>query len=125
MPGGYRRKRMHDGHTRLRRRLRLRKKTKDLDQVSLKQAGKKFSENLLLIILTLFVFGFYLFLKIDTDLKKNADELLNQEVDLDKPGFAQNYCIHVSPYSSQSCDVINKIFSEHFSAQNISSMNEL
>lgn len=33
MPGPYRRKRMHDGHTRLRRRLRLRNKTKDLDQV--------------------------------------------------------------------------------------------
>lgn len=33
MPGGYARKRMHDGHTRLRRRLRLRNKTKDLDQV--------------------------------------------------------------------------------------------
>lgn len=34
MPGGYARKRMHDGHTRLRRRMRLRRKTKDLDQVS-------------------------------------------------------------------------------------------
>jgi hypothetical protein len=33
MGGGYARKRMHDGHTRLRRRLRLRNKTKDLDQV--------------------------------------------------------------------------------------------
>ena len=32
------------------------------------------------------------------DLKKNADELLNQEVDLDKPGFAQNYCLHCAKY---------------------------
>lgn len=30
----YARKRMHDGHTRLRRRNRLRNKTKDLDQVN-------------------------------------------------------------------------------------------
>lgn len=32
------------------------------------------------------------------DLKKNSDALLNQEVDLDKPGFAQNYCLHCAKY---------------------------
>jgi bud site selection protein 20 len=31
-------------------------------------------------------------------LKNNADQLLNQEVDLDKPGFAQNYCLHCAKY---------------------------
>lgn len=32
------------------------------------------------------------------DLKTNADDLLNQEVDLDLPGFAQNYCLHCAKY---------------------------
>ncbi|XP_055548161.1 zinc finger protein 593 homolog [Wyeomyia smithii] len=36
--------------------------------------------------------------EIDTDLKKNSEQLLNQEVDLDKPGFAQFYCIHCATY---------------------------
>lgn len=40
----------------------------------------------------------FVFVQIDTDLKNNADELLNQEVDLDKPGFAQNYCLHCAKY---------------------------
>lgn len=37
-------------------------------------------------------------MQIDLDLKKNADKLLNQEVDLDKTGFAQNYCLHCAKY---------------------------
>lgn len=37
-------------------------------------------------------------MKIDEDLKNNADGLLNQEIDLDKPGFAQNYCLHCAKY---------------------------
>jgi len=33
--------------------------------------------------------------QIDEDLKEeNAKELLNQEIDLDKPGNAQFYCLH-------------------------------
>ncbi|CAG9801656.1 unnamed protein product [Chironomus riparius] len=63
----YARARHHDGHTRLRRRNRLRNKTKDLDQI-------------------------------DKDLKEGSDQLLNQEVDLDKPGFAQHYCLHCAKY---------------------------
>jgi bud site selection protein 20 len=31
-------------------------------------------------------------------LKTKSDELLNQEVDLDQPGFAQNYCLHCAKY---------------------------
>lgn len=43
------------------------------------------------------------------DLKTNADELLNQEVDLDKPGFAQNYCLHCAKYFIDA-----RALSDHF-----------
>uniref|UniRef100_U5EIH7 Zinc finger protein 593 homolog n=1 Tax=Corethrella appendiculata TaxID=1370023 RepID=U5EIH7_9DIPT len=36
--------------------------------------------------------------EIDQDLKTKSDQLLNQDVDLDKPGFAQFYCIHCATY---------------------------
>ncbi|XP_070166202.1 zinc finger protein 593 homolog [Polyergus mexicanus] len=36
--------------------------------------------------------------EIDEDLKGNAKKLLNQEVDFDKPGAAQHYCIHCARY---------------------------
>ncbi|CAD7091371.1 unnamed protein product [Hermetia illucens] len=36
--------------------------------------------------------------EIDNDLKTNAEGLINQEVDLDKPGFAQFYCVHCAKY---------------------------
>lgn len=47
--------------------------------------------------------------QIDTDLKKNADDLLNQEIDLDKPGFAQNYCLHCAKYF-----IDERAMSDHF-----------
>lgn len=31
-------------------------------------------------------------------MKTKADDLLNQEIDLDKPGFAQSYCLHCAKY---------------------------
>lgn len=31
-------------------------------------------------------------------MKKRPDEMLNQPVDFEKPGFAQNYCIHCAKY---------------------------
>lgn len=31
-------------------------------------------------------------------MKEKSDELLNQEVDLEKPGFAQHYCLHCAKY---------------------------
>jgi hypothetical protein len=35
------------------------------------------------------------FFQINEDLKEeNAEKLLNQEIDLDKPGNAQFYCLH-------------------------------
>ena len=36
--------------------------------------------------------------QIDDDLKSKSAELLNQSVDLDKPGFAQFYCLHCAKY---------------------------
>lgn len=36
--------------------------------------------------------------QIDVDLKTNSDDLLNQNVDLEKPGFAQFYCLHCAKY---------------------------
>lgn len=36
--------------------------------------------------------------QIDEDLKTKSEELLNQQVDLEKPGFAQFYCLHCAKY---------------------------
>lgn len=36
--------------------------------------------------------------QIDDDLKNKSEELINQNVDLDKPGFAQFYCLHCAKY---------------------------
>ncbi|KAG5683839.1 hypothetical protein PVAND_013102 [Polypedilum vanderplanki] len=57
----------HNGNLKNKRSLRLKRKTKDLDEI-------------------------------DRDLKEKPDELLNQEIDLDAPGFAQHYCLHCSKY---------------------------
>ncbi|XP_014283499.1 zinc finger protein 593 homolog [Halyomorpha halys] len=68
MPGPYRRKKTHYGDTHLQRRWRTRNRKRDLDQI-------------------------------DGDLKEeNAEKLLNQEVDVDKPGDAQFYCLHCARY---------------------------
>uniref|UniRef100_A0A1B0G8P2 Zinc finger protein 593 homolog n=1 Tax=Glossina morsitans morsitans TaxID=37546 RepID=A0A1B0G8P2_GLOMM len=36
--------------------------------------------------------------EIDNDLRTKSSELINQPVDLDKPGFAQFYCVHCAKY---------------------------
>lgn len=36
--------------------------------------------------------------QIDQDIQTKPEELINQDVDLDKPGFAQFYCIHCAKY---------------------------
>lgn len=36
--------------------------------------------------------------QIDDDLQTRSGELINQNVDLDKPGFAQFYCVHCAKY---------------------------
>lgn len=36
--------------------------------------------------------------QIDKDLQTQSAQLINQEVDLEKPGFAQFYCVHCAKY---------------------------
>ncbi|KAH8308578.1 hypothetical protein KR018_011942, partial [Drosophila ironensis] len=36
--------------------------------------------------------------QIDDDMRTRSRELINQNVDLDKPGFAQFYCVHCAKY---------------------------
>lgn len=64
----YKRRKYHYGDTHLKRRWRTKRRTKDLDQV-------------------------------DKDIQpENAEKLINQDPDLDKPGSAQFYCIHCARY---------------------------
>jgi len=64
----YKRKKYHYGDTHLKKRWRTKRRTKDLDQI-------------------------------DQDIQpENAEKLVNQDVDLDKPGSAQFYCIHCARY---------------------------
>lgn len=64
----YKRKKYHKGDTHLKKGWRTKRRTKDLDEI-------------------------------DEDLKEeNVKQLLHQEVDLDKPGAAQYYCIHCARY---------------------------
>lgn len=64
----YKRKKYHRGDTHLKRGWRTKRRTKDLDEI-------------------------------EEDLKEeNAKQLVNQEVDLDRPGAGQYYCIHCARY---------------------------
>ncbi|XP_056631149.1 zinc finger protein 593 homolog [Diorhabda sublineata] len=64
----YKRKKYHYGDTHLKKKWRTKRRTKDLDEI-------------------------------DEDLKvNNSEKLLNQEVDFDKPGSAQHYCLHCARY---------------------------
>ncbi|XP_017891033.1 zinc finger protein 593 homolog [Ceratina calcarata] len=64
----YKRKKYHRGDTHLKKGWRTKRRTKDLDEI-------------------------------DEDLKdENLKSLLNQEVDLEKPGAAQYYCVHCARY---------------------------
>merc|ERR1712141_982291 len=64
----YKRKKYHFGDTHLKKKWRTKRRTKDLDQI-------------------------------DTDLvPDNAEKLLNQAVDFDKPGLAQFYCVHCAKH---------------------------
>ncbi|XP_003703339.1 zinc finger protein 593 homolog [Megachile rotundata] len=78
----YKRRKYHRGDTHLKKGWRTRRKTKDLDEI-------------------------------DEDLKdENVHKLLNQEVDLDKPGAGQYYCIHCARY------FINDVaLQDHFSTK--------
>ncbi|XP_041452996.1 zinc finger protein 593-like [Lytechinus variegatus] len=62
------RKRHHRGYTHIKKKYRTKRKTKDLDEI-------------------------------DEDLKpRNAERLLHQKIDFDKPGSAQHYCLHCARY---------------------------
>ncbi|XP_023717196.1 zinc finger protein 593 homolog [Cryptotermes secundus] len=75
----YKRKKYHYGDTHLRKRWRTKRRKKDLDEI-------------------------------DEDLKEeNAEKLLNQEIDLDKPGNAQFYCLHCARYF-----ISEQALKEHF-----------
>ncbi|XP_034250560.1 zinc finger protein 593 homolog [Thrips palmi] len=75
----YKRKKYHRGDTHLQRRWRTSNRTKDLDQIN-------------------------------QDLKEeNVEKLLNQEVDADKPGKAQFYCLHCARYF-----INDQALNEHF-----------
>ena len=48
-----------------------------------------------MVLLILTAINSYFIPKIDTDLQPdNAEKLLKQDVDYDKPGLAQFYCVH-------------------------------
>ncbi|XP_008216031.1 zinc finger protein 593 homolog [Nasonia vitripennis] len=75
----YRRKKHHKENLHIKKAHRTKRRTKDLDEI-------------------------------DADLKEeNAIKLINQEVDFDKPGAAQNYCIHCARYF-----VDQKALHDHF-----------
>ncbi|KAL1139534.1 hypothetical protein AAG570_006517 [Ranatra chinensis] len=79
MPGPYRRKKVPGGDGHIRKKLKTKRKTKDLDQI-------------------------------DVDLKdENAKRLLNQEINSDKPGEAQHYCLHCARYF-----IDNTALQDHF-----------
>jgi len=64
----YKRKKYHVGDTHLKKGWRTKRRTKDLDQI-------------------------------DKDLEpQTAEKLLNQEVDYEKPGLAQFYCVHCAKH---------------------------
>lgn len=52
---------------------------------------------------------FFLNFQIDKDLITKSDVLLNQCVELDKPGFAQHYCLHCAKYC-----IDERSLKEHF-----------
>lgn len=62
----------------------------------------------LLLLLFCNIFFFFNF-QIDKDLITKSDVLLNQCVELDKPGFAQHYCLHCAKYC-----IDERSLKEHF-----------
>lgn len=97
----YKRKKYHRGDTHLKKGWRTKRRKRDLDEVSFKYVKVR---------LTLLSNHVVLLLQIDVDLKEeNAEKLLNQKADLDKPGQAQFYCIHCARYF-----IDNQALQDHF-----------
>lgn len=114
----YKRRKYHKGDTHLRRRWRTKCRTKDLDEVLYNKicfTGFLITRTWILyrsvqkpITWSITTRHYYIFrprlhtfplffirLQINEDIQEdNAKALINQEVDLDKPGAAQHYCIH-------------------------------
>ncbi|XP_046748115.1 zinc finger protein 593 homolog [Diprion similis] len=78
----YKRRKYHKGDTHLKKGWRTKRRTKDLDEIN-------------------------------EDIKPEySTALLNQEVDLDKPGAAQHYCLHCARYF-----IDNKALLDHFTTK--------
>ncbi|XP_076231212.1 zinc finger protein 593 homolog [Calliopsis andreniformis] len=78
----YKRRKYHRGDTHLKKGWRTKRRTKDLDEI-------------------------------DEDLKdENVKKLLNQEVDLDKPGAGQYYCVHCARHF-----INNTALQDHFTTK--------
>ncbi|XP_015438508.1 PREDICTED: zinc finger protein 593 homolog [Dufourea novaeangliae] len=78
----YKRRKYHRGDTHLKKGWRTKRRTKDLDEIN-------------------------------ADLKgENVRELLNQEVDLDKPGAGQYYCLHCARHF-----INNTALQDHFTTK--------
>ncbi|XP_030747206.1 zinc finger protein 593 isoform X2 [Sitophilus oryzae] len=78
----FKRKKYNSGDTNLKKKYKTKRRVKDLDQI-------------------------------DEDLKpENCKQLLHQEVDFDKPGNAQFYCIHCARYFINS-----QALKEHFTTK--------
>ena len=78
----YKRKKYHRGDTHLKKGWRTKRRTKDLDEI-------------------------------DEDLKsENVKGLLNQEVDFDKPGTGQYYCVHCARHF-----INNTALQDHFTTK--------
>ncbi|XP_076298093.1 zinc finger protein 593 homolog [Lasioglossum baleicum] len=78
----YKRKKYHRGDTHLKKGWRTKRRTKDLDEI-------------------------------DEDLKdENVKSLINQEVDLDKPGAGQFYCVHCARHF-----INNTALTDHFTTK--------
>ncbi|OXU26429.1 hypothetical protein TSAR_013806 [Trichomalopsis sarcophagae] len=93
----YRRKKHHKENLHIKKAHRTKRRTKDLDE-------------LYRVVDCCWVKPTVFCPKIDADLKEeNAIKLINQEVDFDKPGAAQNYCIHCARYF-----VDQKALHDHF-----------
>jgi len=78
MTGPYKRKKYHFGDTHLKKQWRTKRRTKDLDQI-------------------------------DSDLAPdNKEKLLKQDLDYEKPGLAQFYCVHCAKHF-----IDDKAFKDH------------
>ncbi|KAJ8953072.1 hypothetical protein NQ318_013414 [Aromia moschata] len=99
----YKRRKYHYGDTHIKKKYRTKRRTKDLDQaIFVKSICGACCKN--------DAAPFSTRDEIDEDITPgNAKQLLNQDVDLDKPGGAQFYCLHCARYF-----INNTALQDHF-----------